>query len=263
MEVETYRLLLVEDSAIDRRLFLEYLKDDAFVFETNYAETLSEALIKLASKHYDAVILDLGLPDSQGLNTFYSLQKEYPEVPVIIMSGLKVEELAKQAVAKGAHDYLIKGEIDTHQLIKSIKFAIQRQHVRSKIAKAFDQPSSVITSHSEAKLVTKNTPKFTSRFPVKVGVVENKDLLNSYEELIDYLIENNLRNDSQSLVMVKDVAHKAFELGLKPSQIDQLRLQQTLIDRENVLLHMLNTDIIGELAALAYEAHLDANINRQ
>lgn len=252
------RLLLVEDNPIDRRIFSEYLKSVADLeIEYDYAETLSATFKKLSAKKYDIVVLDLGLPDSQGIDTFYELHKHSSDMPVIIMSGLGTEELTKKALANGAHDYLIKGEIDAAQLVKSIRFAILRQQYRSKI----NSPLKNITESSQQPLPTP-APKFISRRIDLKSTFSSKELLNEYEGLINCLLENNLKSDTKSIAMIQSFAQKADRLGLNPRQLESLAEQQQQLDPKNILLLMLNTDIIGELVVLLRRKQLNSEVNK-
>ncbi len=89
-------------------------------------DRLSTGLERLAKNSVDVVLLDLLLPDSQGLETFDRMHSQAPQVPIIVLSGLDDESLALEAVRKGAQDYLVKGEVDSRLLGRSIRYAIER-----------------------------------------------------------------------------------------------------------------------------------------
>lgn len=263
MPTPKIKLLLVEDSAMDRRLFAEYLKGVTDLeFEYDYAETLAETIKKLSEKKYDVVILDLGLPDSQGISTFYELQKHYPGQTVVIMSGLGIEEVAKKAVQNGAHDYLIKGEVNATQLTKSIRFAIRRQQARAMITngvKRITGKSPETQAKSEIK-PTKAAKFIQTKTETQISDQLMGELLADYENLITHLLKNNLKNDTQSLSMIQFLAQKAHHNGVKPKGIDQLRKQQTQISTENILLFMINADIIAEMVTLLYEERSNTKV---
>jgi len=120
------RILLVEDSEPDARLVGEMLKSAHPPFAIQRAPRLAPALGELERGGYEAVLLDLGLPDSQGLETLVRLVGAFPDVAVVVLSGLADEELAVQAVRLGAQDYVVKGRYDGALLARVLHYAIER-----------------------------------------------------------------------------------------------------------------------------------------
>jgi len=118
------RVLLVEDNDDDVLLIRESLSGTAL--EIDRAERLSTALARLTSGTFDAVLLDLSLPDAWGLDTIRRLRREAAAVPIVVLTGLNDEEIAMRAVEEGAQDYLFKGQSDGHLLARSLRYAIQR-----------------------------------------------------------------------------------------------------------------------------------------
>ena len=124
--VETLTVLVVEDSPADADLVVEALADAEGEFHFENAESLDEALSRLERDGLDVVLLDLSLPDSQGLDTLARLRARAPAVPVVILSGLDDAELAARAVAVGAQDYLVKGRVDGSVLARTLTHAVGR-----------------------------------------------------------------------------------------------------------------------------------------
>src|SRR5262245_13241389 len=118
------RVLLVEDNDDDALLIRESLSGTAL--EIDRAERLSTALARLNSGTFDAVVLDLSLPDAWGLDTIRRLRREAAAVPIVVLTGLNDEEIAMRAVEEGAQDYLFKGQADGHLPARSLRYAIQR-----------------------------------------------------------------------------------------------------------------------------------------
>ena len=118
------RVLLVEDNDDDALLIRESLSGTAL--EIDRAERLSTALAQLTLGKFDAVLLDLSLPDAWGLETIRRLRREAAAVPIVVLTGLNDEEIAMRAVEEGAQDYLFKGQADGHLLARSLRYAIQR-----------------------------------------------------------------------------------------------------------------------------------------
>jgi PAS domain S-box-containing protein len=124
------KILLVEDNAGDARLIREMLKDAAAAeqFEVVHAERLQDGLARLSEGALDVALLDLGLPDSQGIETLIRMRETAPMLPIVVLTGLDDEETGRQAVGAGAQDYLIKGEVDGALLVRSLVYAVERSH---------------------------------------------------------------------------------------------------------------------------------------
>jgi Flp pilus assembly CpaE family ATPase len=121
------KLLLVEDNPGDVRAVEETLAaQDIARFVVVAAATLGEALIRLGGERFDAILLDLSLPDARGLDALAGVRRRAPSTPIVVMSGLSDEALAIKAVNEGAQDYLVKGEADGFALARRLRFAIER-----------------------------------------------------------------------------------------------------------------------------------------
>jgi len=130
MDVKTLKLLLVEDNPGDARLVQETLHDvPTLKFDIYTVDNLSSAIETLGLEDFDLVLLDLTLPDSQGLETCMKLRGEFPEIPVIVLTGLDDEELALRALHQGAQDYLVKGNFETNLLLRSMRYGIERKKI--------------------------------------------------------------------------------------------------------------------------------------
>ena len=112
MENMKYTVLLVDDDKLDQQLtkraLARYPQQVQFKVET--VEMLSEAIELLGTKNYDVILLDLGLPDSQGLDGVKKVRAANLQSPVIVLTGLADEELGLEAIKEGADDYVVKGE---------------------------------------------------------------------------------------------------------------------------------------------------------
>ena len=127
-KLETRAILLVEDNPGDVDLIREYLGDSSagLQFAVTQCDSLASALERLRSDTVDVILLDLGLPDSQGLETFMKMHEHVPSIPVIVLTGLDDMELSLQAVKAGAADFLTKGRVDGDILMRAIRYAIER-----------------------------------------------------------------------------------------------------------------------------------------
>ncbi|HSL30083.1 MAG TPA: response regulator, partial [Anaerolineales bacterium] len=118
-------ILLIEDNPADARLVREELKftPSATDFQLEWVDCLEAGLERLTRTHVHAVLLDLSLPDSEGMHTLKAVLGHAPQLPVIVMTGHADEELGTQAVQAGAQDYLIKGRVDGRLLTRAIQYA--------------------------------------------------------------------------------------------------------------------------------------------
>ena len=149
MSYKLVRTLLVEDNPGDARLIGEMLAEVAKgQFELVTVGRLSQAVQCLFAQRFAVVLLDLSLPDSQGLETFTRMQRQSARTPIVVLTGLDDETLAVKAVQAGAQDYLIKGQVDGNLLVRSIRHAIERHAVREELKRAnrkiLEQQKSVI-----------------------------------------------------------------------------------------------------------------------
>jgi diguanylate cyclase len=129
------RLLLVEDNPGDVVLVREMLRsalDDGFEFV--HAERLDEACASLERDGAACVLLDLSLPDAEGVEAVTRVQSSAPDVPIVVLTGLDDERLALKAVQEGAQDYLIKGRVDDRLISRSIRYAIERKRADVELA---------------------------------------------------------------------------------------------------------------------------------
>ena len=124
------QILLVEDNPGDARLVEEFIKDIPTEYDVIWAETLAATLANLQEKPFTLILLDLSLPDSQGLQTLEKVMNVNPDIPIVVMTGLDDQDVALRALQLGAQDYLTKGTFDEALLSRSVQYAIERQHLK-------------------------------------------------------------------------------------------------------------------------------------
>jgi two-component system, cell cycle response regulator len=133
--LESYHVLLVDDNLDDAILTADILGQGSLGrFTVSRAATFAEAKQRLSSARYDAVLLDLILPDVEGLEAVKAVLAIAPDVPLVVLSGLDDERLALEAVLNGAQDYLIKGQGDAALLRRAIRHAIERKRVERELS---------------------------------------------------------------------------------------------------------------------------------
>lgn len=129
--MDKLRILAVEDNPADFRLLTEYLQEDPTgAYELVGACTLKAALERLDTGVFDAVLLDLNLPDCQGLTGLDRIVAAHPLVPIIVLTSHDDTPTSISALSKSAQDYLPKGRLGSDMLVRSIRYAIERNRAR-------------------------------------------------------------------------------------------------------------------------------------
>ena len=151
MAGNSIKVLLVEDNPGDVFLLQELLQEVTTAkVELQPAEQLCEALECIARDSFDVILLDLSLPDSQGLDTFISTARQTKATPIIVLTGLNDETLALRAMQSGAQDYLVKGQVTCDLLVRSMRYAIERQRSENALRQ----------SEERFRVALKNSPIF-------------------------------------------------------------------------------------------------------
>ncbi len=128
MKEKCINLLLVEDNPAEALLVMETLNETGRGrIKAAHVETLKKAREYISQFPLDAILLDLSLPDSFGLETVTEIRKTVPTLPVLVLTGNEDESIAMKAVRMGAEDYLFKGDLHGPLLFRSIQYAIQRK----------------------------------------------------------------------------------------------------------------------------------------
>ncbi|MBD2083014.1 response regulator [Leptolyngbya sp. FACHB-17] len=134
IDIPLIKVLLIEDNPGDARLLQELLVEVRSArFELIQVERLSQGLQQLQAQSFDVILLDLSLPDAQGLETFIQLHQRDRNTPIVVITGLNDETLASHAVQSGAQDYLVKDQVTGDVLVRSIRYAIERKRAEQKI----------------------------------------------------------------------------------------------------------------------------------
>ncbi len=126
-------VLLIEDNPGDARLIREMLAQHSAGFRLSSVDRLSRGLEVLTSEPPALVLLDLSLPDSQGLDTFAKVYAHAPKIPIIVLTGNDDQALALSAVKTGAQDYLVKGKIDPELLLRAMQYSIERKRYQEEL----------------------------------------------------------------------------------------------------------------------------------
>ncbi|GAB4527602.1 MAG: hypothetical protein OHK0046_45540 [Anaerolineae bacterium] len=152
--VEDINVLLVEDNPGDARLIQEMLRStDQQIITLDLATTLAEAIEQIKTNTYQAILLDLSLPDSHGIDTLLRVEAEALDTVVVVLTGLSDEAMGVEAVQMGAQDYLLKDAVDDRLLRRSIRYAIERNRTELALRQSEEEYRSLIDDVFDTSMV--------------------------------------------------------------------------------------------------------------
>ncbi|MBI2950365.1 MAG: PAS domain S-box protein, partial [Verrucomicrobia bacterium] len=166
MADERIKILLIEDVPKFARLLREMLQSAQGVkFDVDWVESLADGLERIRQAKADIVLLDLSLSDCKGLESFERVRALAPHLPIIVLSSLDDETLAVRAVHEGAQDYLVKGQIDRHVLVRSIRHAVERKKVEVALLQAEEKYRGIFENIVEGIFQTTADGRYLSANP--------------------------------------------------------------------------------------------------
>jgi len=235
-----FRVLLVEDNPGDVLLIEETLAERPGMYELETAERLAVALERLRAGGIDLVLLDLTLPDSEGVGTFTSVHSHVPDVPIIVLTGQSDESLAVSTVRSGAQDYLLKGQVASDLLARTIRYAIERHQVQRQLKR------------TEQQLL--NAQKMEAMGRLAGGVAHDfNNLLTAILGTADLLLEDLVPSDPQHVDIqeIRKAAMRAADLTrqllafsrrqmLEPEVLD---LNALVADMDKMVRRLIGEDV--------------------
>jgi len=150
-------ILLIEDNPGDARLFSEMLKfseRDSMHAELIHVECMKDAEEHLAQRPVDIILLDLGLPDVQGLEAIRRAHAAAPRTPLVVLSGMNDESLAVKTLQQGAQDYLIKGQFEPRDILRALRYAIERKMIEEKLSDEKERAQVTLNCIGDAVICT-------------------------------------------------------------------------------------------------------------
>jgi signal transduction histidine kinase len=231
--MKKYRVLLVEDNAADARLISEYLKEGKDTkFKLVHVERLTKGLALLHQKKYDIILLDLSLPDSDGSETINKTLKASSKIPIIVLTGRNDEEFAVESVRTGAQDYLVKGQFDGTNLIRSIKYAIERKRLQEELKESEER------AEFYKDIITHDMNTFLK------NLLSSVFLLNLYIDNPKVFIDNpkNPNNLREILNIIGDQVYRAINVVSNVEELSKLQdLEESMekLDLKEIIIESL------------------------
>jgi signal transduction histidine kinase len=151
MPTDAVNVLLIEDNE-DHVQFLRQLlaTSELTTFELHTASSVALGVERLRDGGIQLILLDLSLPDSDGLETFIRVIEAAPDLPLIVLSGINDVALAIETVQLGAQDYLVKGHVDNHLLVRSMQYAIERKRAQLQLKRVNDNLETRVRERTDA-----------------------------------------------------------------------------------------------------------------
>ncbi len=144
------KVLIIEDNNADCQLVTEYLTNSKNnIYNITDVQSLEKGIIKLQEKQFDIILLDLNLPDSKGIDTYYKL-REKSNIPIIILTSNQDYQLSIETIKKGAEDYINKNNLSTYLLEKSIIYTLERIEYRNKFEESESNVTQLLEASSDA-----------------------------------------------------------------------------------------------------------------
>lgn len=218
MKPERVRILLIEDDPEDVLLIREFLSraDGAIgAFELETANQLETGLERLARGKFDVALLDLSLPDGRGLETISRACLESVQTPLIVLTSSNDEQLALEAVSRGAQDYLVKKQVNPSVLARAVRYAIERHRLKreligtaEKLKRANEKLEELVFIDPLTELLNRRGLELVLAHEIAAMKREGSELFTLILDLDDFKKINDVLGHSVGDVVLKEVADK-------------------------------------------------------
>ena len=233
MEQKALKILLIEDNPDDVDLLRHNLARLPLArVEIETCRLLADALKRLGGKNakIDVILVDLGLPDSQGLDTFFKVHQQAPQTPIVVLSGLDDERLGVQAVREGAQDYLVKGQVNGVLLWRSLRYSVERMRIEEALRQARDDLE-VRVQERTAELATANAALKQMVTEISTAGDQVREALQGIIQTISLIIETRDPYTGGHQRGVADLAQAiARRMGLTEERLEGIRLAALVHD---------------------------------
>lgn len=210
------KVLLIEDNPGDVRLIEEMLKCvETPAVEIEIAGRLSEGLEMVGRKRYDILLLDPGLPDSQGLETIRRVQAHKSDLPFVVLTGLDDEQFGIMAVQEGAQDYLVKGQVNDNLLARTLNYSIERKRGERALRESEERYRHIVETTVEGvwAIDQDNRTTFVNERMAEMLGYATEEMIG--RSLLDFLDRNNASDIRLKLERKRDIIKGHYELRLR------------------------------------------------
>ena len=199
LKENTIKILLFEDNPGDAGLIEEMLEEYNDLYLLTNVETLKEGLDILDKHYFNVILLDLGLPDSEGIDTLINVYNKVPDLPIIVLTGLNDKEIGILSVQKGAQDYLIKREIDSKLLTRSISYSIERKKIGIELQRSQENLEEKVKERTKA-LEESNKELQQFAYITSHDLREPLRMITSFLQLLEKRYQDQLDADANEFI---------------------------------------------------------------
>ena len=231
------KILLIEDNLAEARLLQEFIKlTKSQKFSLCHVQRLGEGINKLDSEQYDVILLDLTLPDSEGLSSIPKLIEKDPSISIIVLTNTNDEELALEAVKQGAQDYLVKRHVNPDTLVRSCRYAIERKQFLEQLRTANQILENQIENKTTELLKSQEINKLKSEFVA--------------------MLSHDIRNPLNTILLAAGLLQKYNEEMTNDGRINHLQLIRKAIKNVSNLLDEASLIGKSDSGKLSYKPHI-------
>jgi len=164
-------ILLVEDSPGDASLVISALGEPNDLFEVLWVSSLEAAIAELVRSHYECLVVDLGLPDGDGLDVVDALKESSRDTALVVLTGRNDEDLGLKAIQHGADDYFVKSELSARGLPRSINYAIERARSKDTLERLSARTAAVMAALGDGLVVFDGEGRVSSANPAAERII--------------------------------------------------------------------------------------------